>query len=279
MKRFLSGIIFILLSYGIMKGQVPTCSLNPTFISSNKVGVYPDSATNFVGGIVGMLYEQNITVKVPKDTTSGPLHFCFNKFVLSTPSSTISNYGLPAGLNFYVNSTSLQNGTVNGSPSFLFPGNANNCAIISGTPTTAGTYTLHMKVDVYATYSSGSCPTTANTSGGTVLSSQTLNYYIIKIDPFAGINESVKPDFHLQTIPNPFSNKTHIKFSLAEQAPVKLTVHNTLGAKVFEAIIPAQPGENDYTLNARDWNDGLYFYTIKYKNYSETKRLILYAND
>ncbi|MGZ3885743.1 MAG: T9SS type A sorting domain-containing protein, partial [Bacteroidia bacterium] len=277
MKSFLhTAFILLGLSAFVNAQTAPTCSLDPAFISSNKVGVYPDSATNFVSGIVGTAYGQNLTVKVPKDTTSGPLHFCFNKFVLSTPTVAV-NYGLPPGLNIYVNSAALQNGTVNGSPSFLFPGNANNCAVISGTPTAPGTYTLHMVVDAYATYSSGSCPATPNTSAGTVVSSQTLNYYIIKINAL-GINELARPELNMQTIPNPFSGKTKLRFTLPDQSPVKLTLHNTLGAKVFETTINGQAGENNYQLNAQDWTAGLYFYTIKYKNYSETKRLILYAN-
>lgn len=277
MKRSLLSIVFALAASSALLAQVPTCSLNPTFISSNKVGVYPDSATNFMPGSVGTAYAQNLTVKVPKDTTSGPLHLCFNKFVLSTPSSA-TNYGLPPGLNFYVNSSALQNGTVNGSPSFLFPGNANNCAVIAGTPTASGIYTLHLVVDAYATYSPGSCPATANTSGGSVVSSQTLNYYIIKIDAL-GVNELEKPELNMQTMPNPFSGKTKIRFTLPDQSPVKLTVHNTLGVKVMETTINGQIGENNYQLNAQDWTAGMYFYTVKYRNYSETKRLILYTND
>src|SRR3954467_12092475 len=102
----------------------PTCSLDPTFVSSNKVGVWPDSATNFVSGIVGGQYLQNITVKVPKDTTISILgHLCFTKVTLTNPSSA-TNYNLPPGLSFAVNTSSLQNGTVNGAPSFQFPGNA-----------------------------------------------------------------------------------------------------------------------------------------------------------
>ena len=83
MKKIYLTIFTIVASIASVGAQtVPTCSLNPTFIASNKVGVYPDSVTNFISGVVGQLYEQNITVKVPKDTVSGPMQLSFNRFVL-----------------------------------------------------------------------------------------------------------------------------------------------------------------------------------------------------
>ncbi len=263
---------------GIANAQVPTCSLNPTFIASNKVGIFPDSATNFLQGTVGIPYVQNITVKVPKDTTSAGIKFCFNRFILSNPTAT-TNYKLPPGLNFGVIPVALQNGTINAAPSFKFPGNANNCAVIYGTPTTAGTYTLSLKIDAYATPTLGSCSPSPNVSGGSVVSTQTLNYYIIKINPnTTGLKEIGKNSFNLQNIPNPFSNKTNVKFFVSEPAPVKLTVYNTLGDLVYSTTINAEPGDNDYLLNADNWNNGMYFYTIKYKNFTETKRMILFNN-
>ena len=132
----------------LLAQTVPTCSLNPTFISSNKMGIWPDSATNFISGTVGVSYVQNITVKVPKDTITSGVRFCFNRFELSNPTAG-TNYGLPPGLNFGSSTAALANGTINASPSLIFPGNANNCGSIYGTPTTAGTYTLHLKIQPF----------------------------------------------------------------------------------------------------------------------------------
>ena len=94
---------------------------------------------------MGQPYIQNLTVKVPKDTTASGLTFCFNRFEITTPTG-ITNYNLPPGLNLGSSTAALANGTVNAAPSLKFPGNANNCASIYGTPTTAGSYTLSLKV-------------------------------------------------------------------------------------------------------------------------------------
>ncbi len=275
-KIYLSLLLIVAVAFNVKSQAVPTCSLNPVFVASNSVGISPDSATNFVQGTVGVPYVQNITVKVPKDTVS-TIKFCFNRFVLSNPTGTV-NYGLPAGLNFASSTASVANGTINAAPSLKFAGNANNCASIYGTPTTAGTYTLHLKVDAYGTATLGTCSNTPNVSGGSNISTQYLNYYIIKINAATGLKEIGKNSFNLENIPNPFTNSTTIRFFIAEEGLAKLEVHNMLGKLIYTTDIDAQLGNNEYVFNAKNLSNGMYFYTIKYKNFSETKRMILYAN-
>lgn len=276
-KIYLSLAVFFA-AFTLLKAQVPTCSLNPTFIASPKYGIWPDSVTNFISGMVGVPYIQNITVKVPKDTVSSMILFCFNRFVLSNPTGTV-NYGLPPGLNFGSSTSAVANGTINGAPSLKFPGNANNCASIYGTPTTAGTYTLHLKVDAFATPALTSCPSSPNVNGGTNVSTQLLHYYKITILPNTlGVSEINKSLFNLQNFPNPFTSKTTIKFFVTEPAPAVFTVHNLLGKQVFESSFSTTMGENEYVFDAGNLNSGVYFYTIKYKNYSETKRMVVNGN-
>lgn len=276
-KIYLSLTLIIALVLSVKSQSVPTCSLDPAFISSTKVGIWPDSATNFIQGTVGVPYVQNITVKVPKDTTASSIKFCFNRFVLSTPTGT-TNYDLPPGLNFGSSTSALANGTVNGAPSLKFPGNANNCASIYGTPTTAGTYTLHLRVEAYGTPTFGTCSNTPNVSGGSLLSTNYLNYYIIKINAATGLKEIGKNAFNLENVPNPFSNQTAIHFFMIESGEVKLEVHNILGKLVHSTTVSASPGTNEYMFNGENLSNGMYFYTIRYRNFSETKRMILYSN-
>ena len=255
---------------------VPTCSLNPTFIAGNKVGVYPDSATNFVAGVVGQPYEQNITVKVPKDTIAGPLHFCFNRFVLSTPSGTV-NYNLPPGLMIGSSTAAVANGTVNGATSLKFPGNANNCASIYGTPTVAGSYTLTLLVDAYGTpLITGSCSSSPNVSGGTNISSQTLKYYIINIAPAVGVQELKNDRMSLsQNFPNPSSLTTDIKFYVEGNDEATITVYNMLGDIASSQTVKTVVGENTVSINTSALAAGTYIYTLKYKGATATKRMIV----
>ncbi len=278
MKKIFTLISFI--STGFIFAQVPTCSLNPTFIASNKVGIWPDSATNFIQGTVGVPYAQNITVKVPLDTISSGIKFCFNRVELTT-STLVTNYNLPPGLNFGSSTSALANGTVSGASSFKFPGNANNCAGIYGTPTTAGIYTLVLKVQPYVTPQPfGNCAASPNITGGSAITAASiLNYYIIKINATAGVKEDVNAkSLNISNMPNPFSGKTKIKFTVKDEAPLKLNVYNLLGDKLFSDSFTTTYGENNYELNATEWANGIYLYTIQYKNHTETKRLVVANN-
>lgn len=264
-----------------MKSQsVPTCSLDPVFLATPKAGIWPDSATNFISGTVGVPYVQNITVKVPLDTIQSIVKFCFTRFEVSTP-SVATNYSLPPGLNFGSSTPIVLNGTVNGAQALKFPGNANNCASIYGTPTTAGSYTLKLLVDAYATSTSllGNCPTSPTITAGIKINTSTIGYYIININAAAGINEQLSSkNFNLQNVPNPFKQVTTIKFNVQDEAPYLFTVYNVLGKEVFSESRKTRIGENTISFNGSALNEGVYFYTITYKNYSETKRMILYSH-
>jgi hypothetical protein len=277
-KIYLTFMIIASAVSSVFAQTVPTCSLNPTFLASNKIGVWPDSATNFLSGTVGVPYEQNITVKVPKDTIAGPLHFCFNRFVLSTPSGTV-NYNLPPGLMIGSSTAAVSNGTVNGSPSFKFPGNANNCASVYGTPTTAGSYTLTFLVDAYGTpIFSGSCPASPVVSFGSQISSQTLKYYIINIAPntATGLTDIGNGKMALsQNFPNPSSLTTDITFYVEGQDDATVLVYNLLGDVVSSQTIKTAVGDNKVTINTAGLAAGTYMYTLKYKGASATKRMIV----
>jgi len=264
----------------VFSQTAPTCSLNPTFIASNKIGIWPDSATNFISGVVGTPYEQNLTIKVPKDTTSSGITFCFNRFVVFTPSITV-NYNLPPGLNLGSSSSAVANGTINGAPSFKFVGNANNCASIYGTPTTAGSYTLSISVDAYATPAFGACSNTPNVNNGSKVSGQTLNYYIINIAPNnpVGIKNVGNDKMILaQNFPNPSSLTTDISFYVEGNDEATVTVYNMLGAVATSQTIKTVTGENKVTINTSELSAGTYIYTLKYKGAKATKRMIVLNN-
>lgn len=269
-KFYIFGLATIATISSVFAQTAPTCSLDPIFIASSKVGVFPDSATNFVSGTVGIPYVQNITVKVPKDTiVTLPLKLCFNRFELKSPTS-ITNFNLPAGLSFTVVPSLMSAGVI------FFPGNANNCASIWGTPTVAGSYTLSLEVQAFANGPALSCPTTPVPSGGTSVSTQQLNYYIIRINPPVGVQEIGKDKFGImQNQPNPFVGKTDIKFYVEGEDEAILTVYNSLGAIVNQQFLKTQLGENTFVLSSNGLSAGIYIYSVKYKNAINTKRLII----
>jgi len=286
MKKIYLTIFTILASIASVCAQtVPTCSLDPIFIASNEVGVWPDSATNFISGTVGVPYVQNITIKVPKDTTSSGITLCFNRFELTSP--TANNYALPPGLMVGSSSSVVATGSlVNGSPALVFPGNANNCASIYGTPTLAGTYTLSLKVTAFMTplspFPAGNTCTgspNVNSGSGSLTPPQILNYYIITINPAVGVQELKNDRMALsQNFPNPSSSTTDIKFYVEGQDDATITVYNMLGDLAFQQTIKTSAGENTVTINSAELAAGTYVYTLKYKGATATKRMIVLNN-
>ncbi|MGA9294536.1 MAG: T9SS type A sorting domain-containing protein [Ignavibacteriaceae bacterium] len=83
-----------------------------------------------------------------------------------------------------------------------------------------------------------------------------------------------------QNYPNPFNPSTTIKYSLAEESLVKLTLYDILGRKIKDIFTGRQnSGQHEIGFNASDISSGVYFYTLEadYNNglFKDTKKMIL----
>ena len=79
-----------------------------------------------------------------------------------------------------------------------------------------------------------------------------------------------------QNYPNPFNPSTSISFTLAKSSFVELKVFNVLGnevATLVNQIVTA--GKHQVTFDAGSLSSGVYLYTIKASDFSETKKMIL----
>jgi len=156
----MKNILFIFFAGLLSNLHSQTCMINPDFIASSNYGFYPSANIGFEAGRVGGQYRQSITVKAKLDTiitVIGATHICFTRYELVSPSG-VPNFGLPPGL------------TLQGIPTDLkTPANAVSCAVISGVPTTAGTYTLSFQIKRYGNPTanvSDTCPMPPNVNSG-----------------------------------------------------------------------------------------------------------------
>jgi hypothetical protein len=79
-----------------------------------------------------------------------------------------------------------------------------------------------------------------------------------------------------QNYPNPFNPTTTITYSIPQNSVVTLKVYDVLGSEVAELVNgQVEAGIHKVNFNAYDLNSGIYFYTIKAGNFSETKKLML----
>jgi hypothetical protein len=108
---------------------------------------------------------------------------------------------------------------------------------------------------------------------------------LIGIKPISG---NVPSKYNLyQNYPNPFNPTTRIKFSIppskgARGMNTSLTIYNILGKEVA-SLIPLlwggqeglAPGTYEVIWNASNYPSGIYFYTLKTENFTDTKKMIL----
>jgi N-acetyl-anhydromuramyl-L-alanine amidase AmpD/methionine-rich copper-binding protein CopC len=99
----------------------------------------------------------------------------------------------------------------------------------------------------------------------------------IVTDVSTSIASAVPASFNLeQNYPNPFNPSTHIQFSLPSVLPTRLSVYDILGREVAQLVNETlQAGTYTIEWNARNIPSGVYFYTLRAGNFSQSKKLLL----
>jgi len=108
-------------------------------------------------------------------------------------------------------------------------------------------------------------------SDGSVIYLQTN---LTGIDPN---NNTIPTSYKLeQNYPNPFNPTTNIRYSLPKASNVSVKIYDMLGHEVMTVVNSYQNAGNYVeTVDASRLASGVYFYTIKADNFTETKRMSL----
>jgi len=79
-----------------------------------------------------------------------------------------------------------------------------------------------------------------------------------------------------QNYPNPFISTTRIRYGLPEASQVRINLYNLSGQRV-EVLVDKRQGAGYHSidLDAGNYTNGIYFYTIETNNFSQTKKMIL----
>jgi photosystem II stability/assembly factor-like uncharacterized protein len=106
-----------------------------------------------------------------------------------------------------------------------------------------------------------------------------LDTCIIKVLIPTGIEIFKKsvPDRYqlLQNYPNPFNSATLILFTLAEKSEIQLILYNALGQRIKTLFKGEQTnGTHFYKFEPGNLPTGIYYYRLRYKNNSITKKLL-----
>ena len=94
-----------------------------------------------------------------------------------------------------------------------------------------------------------------------------------------GNNEEIKVsnNFNLsQNYPNPFNPSTLIKYSLEKEELVSIEIYNILGERVDELVNEVKSeGIHQIVFNSSNLPSGVYFYSIRTQNFTDTRKMIL----
>lgn len=90
-------------------------------------------------------------------------------------------------------------------------------------------------------------------------------------------DESVPLKYALaQNYPNPFNPSTKIAFTIPQKSDVQLSVYNVLGEKVAELLNGVkESGTYEVGFSVANLPSGVYFYTLRAGQFSETKKMVL----
>ncbi len=79
-----------------------------------------------------------------------------------------------------------------------------------------------------------------------------------------------------QNYPNPFNPSTRISFTIPTSSEVTLSVYNTLGQEVATLMNEYKPaGSYEVEFSASNLTSGVYFYTLRAGQFSETRKMVL----
>jgi hypothetical protein len=141
------------------------------------------------------------------------------------------------------------------------------CILVSGIPTTSGTYDLAIRVIPFI-YSL----ITGVFKGAPVVDDTSLTITIHEqagLEEFSGIDFSV-----LDAIPNPYRNNTRIGFYTSKQDIVELRVFNLLGQLVYNEVNYFPSGKHYFNFDGFNIQAGTYLYRISTSSKSVTRKLI-----
>ncbi len=251
------------LLFAILSGSVWAQCVPDTVTYPNS-GFYPLPTNPLPSGTVNTAYTQLITVNVPADTTidlSAVIGFPFPAITATVTSLTIGVVnGLPIG--------------IFGSPtpgSGIIPGGSSGCIDISGTPTTSGQYAFNIPTDLTIVV-----PQQVPVIGGSTQTLPAQVPYNLEILGGVGVNPAGAKGFSVgQSLPNPTSGNTVIRYQVTGLSDMQLDVIDVTGKAVVHQIQKGVVGDRNFRFDASELAPGLYLYRLSDGKNSIVKKMVV----
>ena len=245
----------LLLAGLAIAGSTASAQCTPNQLYADSVyGVWPDTTTDFVSGMVAVFYSDTLQLLVPSD--AGLINSTYAGYTIDSVALT-SVDGLPPGLAVECNSQTS-------APCTFLP-TVVGCGLIEGFPTTAGTYDITVNVTAYTLV-----------FGFTLPVPQSFGGYHIVVGPALGVDETASLNLdQVTTTPNPFTQRTSIDFNLSHAATTKLKVFNLLGEEQWRRTVEAKQGLNNVPFDGSSLDNGIYLYKLEAGDRTFTGRMVV----
>ena len=257
MKKIL--LVLIIAGSTIVNGFAQ-CTPDPSFTLP---GIYPDTATGLADAYTGSPYSETITAVVPTDTMV-----------------EIEIFGIPTMVNVDIDDITLD--TVIGLPpnfdyacnnptNCVFAGGTSGCvgvfSTVDPTPSDIGVYPL-----IITTITHGTAVGTAQTQEDTI----TAYFIEIKDGSTVSVDQYSNTSLKLSDIaPNPVTGLSKLQILSGVSSTGKLVITNLLGSVIKSEEIRLNKGVTNFTINASEFNSGIYLLTVASENKRLTKRIAI----
>ncbi|MES2139812.1 MAG: T9SS type A sorting domain-containing protein [Bacteroidota bacterium] len=281
MIRKLLSTVLLITSLGVMNAsaQAALCTSNISCVHPDSTfGICPDSMQGLPGGVMNQAYTVTMSIKIPGSVVSFGQTFTVTHLALQevlvdlgagfVPISNLGLTYLGSGTNTPSGGAAAPTGGLAiASPKYCYwnaPGSS--CVIVSGTPNAVGTFPIKIKslarVNVFGAPTWNQAP-------------ENNDYRIVVAAP-TGVGSIDQVKFEVsQNTPNPFSDKSEIRFSSVNSSEVEFKVYNLLGSVVYNSNFKSVKGVNTITMDANTLSPGVYMYSVKNGGSTITKRMVV----
>ena len=248
-------ILFILTVMFSVTSSNAQCIPDPQFTAA---GIYPDSATGLAPAYVGELYNQNITIITPTDTTVEYLGQIVNVTIDNIDLTNVT--GLPTSFSYACDPSDCS-----------FDGGTIKCAELYSPAPTSSEIGSHQIIFETTSYVSN-VPFI-----GTTTQDDVIDYYYLNVSAAnSTINQFDNTTFELKgAYSDPIIDQVRIQFVSGTPENIVFKTYNLLGEEIESQLILSSRGVNTINLNTSSYSEGIYLYSINNEDKVLTKRMVV----